>query len=95
MLLFIMADHGMRYGDWFKLLDGSHEHKLPSLFIIGSNSLLDDIPFSYDILNHNSYRLTSKLDLNKTLRHITLLPYNQNLSKYHFPGFNDNIVSLF
>ncbi len=39
IVLFLMADHGMRYGEWFKVIDGSHEHKLPSMFTIVSKSI--------------------------------------------------------
>lgn len=75
LVMFLMADHGMRYGEWFKVLDGSHEHKLPSLFMIASTSLLRDIPFSIATLQHNTERLVSKVDLHKTLAYIGELPY--------------------
>ena len=45
-----MADHGMRYGEWFKLIDGSHEHKLPAMFTIVSKSIMDSIEGSYDTM---------------------------------------------
>lgn len=35
-----MADHGMRYGDWFTKADGGHELKLPLFFLITSNDVL-------------------------------------------------------
>lgn len=69
-ILFITGDHGMRYGEWFKKLDGSHEHRLPLGLIIASNKLLNSIPFSIDTLSHNSQRLTSKLDLYTTQLHL-------------------------
>ncbi|CAG9322040.1 unnamed protein product [Blepharisma stoltei] len=80
-VIFLMADHGMRYGDWYKLLEGSIEHKLPMLFMIASNSLLDDIKNSYDSLYHNSFRLISKFDLHKSLKHLAHLPYYRGYTK--------------
>ena len=35
-VLFLMGDHGMRYGSWFTQIDGSHEHRLPLLLILQS-----------------------------------------------------------
>ena len=75
LVVFLMADHGMRYGEWLKVLDGSHEHKLPSLFLIASTSLLKDVPFSMATLQHNTERLVSKFDLHKTLAFLGELPY--------------------
>jgi hypothetical protein len=60
----------MRYGEWFKQLDGSHEHRLPLGLFIASNVLLDSVPYSIDSLTHNSNRLTSKLDLFATQLHL-------------------------
>lgn len=81
VMIFFMADHGMRYGEWFKLIDGSHEHKLPMLVTITSTSLLKDIPNSLDNLYHNSNRLISKLDLHRTLKHLSYLPYYRGYTK--------------
>ena len=64
------GDHGMRYGDWFKKLDGSKEHRLPLLHWVLSDRLLRRFPFSYDVMTHNSNRLVSKLDLYTTLQHL-------------------------
>lgn len=75
LVLFMMGDHGMRYGEWFKVLDGSHEHKLPMLFTVVSTSLLRDIPNSMDTLDHNTLRLVSKLDLHNTAKYLGDIPY--------------------
>ena len=64
----------MRYGDWFRSLDGSHEHRLPFLFSIVSRGLLEKIPHAHQLLAHNSQRLVSKLDLNLTLKHLANIP---------------------
>lgn len=99
MLIFFMADHGMRYGEWFKVVDGSHEHKLPMLFMLGSTNLLNEIPGAFDALEHNTRRLVGKLDLNKTLKHIAYLPYNRGFTKTSpeyrkFTTFTSNAMSL-
>lgn len=66
IFIFLNADHGMRYGNWFKDTDAYQENKLPALFFIASKSLLDQHKFSYHALTENSKRLTSKLDLRET-----------------------------
>lgn len=100
-ILFITGDHGMRYGEWFKKLDGSHEHRLPLGLIIASNKLLDSIPFSIDVLSHNSKRLTSKLDLYTTQLHLlesTRSPVDRASSIYKslkkYSSENYELVSL-
>lgn len=66
IFIYLNADHGMRYGNWFKDTDAYQENKLPALFIIASKSLLSQYKFSYHALTENSKRLTSKLDLRET-----------------------------
>ena len=84
-IIMITGDHGMRYGEWFKRLDGSHEHRLPLFLIIASNSLLESIPYSIDTLQHNSNRLTSKLDLYTTQQHlINLVDQNFDLNSHSY-----------
>mmetsp|Transcript_6961 Transcript_6961/g.12676 ORF Transcript_6961/g.12676 Transcript_6961/m.12676 type:complete len:697 (+) Transcript_6961:23-2113(+) len=70
VMLMLTGDHGMRYGEWFKTIDGSHEHRLPLGMVIASRSLLEKHPYSLDTLTHNTNRLTSKLDLYLTMRHL-------------------------
>lgn len=67
ILIFLQADHGMRYGDFFKDLDAYQENKLPGLFIIASRSLLDKTEFSYHSLYMNTQRLVSKIDYRRTV----------------------------
>jgi hypothetical protein len=64
--IYLHADHGMRYGNWFQDTDAYQENKLPSLFVISSKSLLEKYKYSYFTLKTNSERLTSKLDLRET-----------------------------
>lgn len=61
----LMGDHGMRYGNWFTQIDGSHEHRLPALFFIWPKAALTDQMRS--ALHHNTLRLVAKIDLHATL----------------------------
>lgn len=78
LVIFLAADHGMRYGEWFKLENGSQEHHLPSFFLISSKSITSELPFSNDILSHNTKRLVSKFEFRKTVEHLSMLPYDKN-----------------
>lgn len=81
--IYLNADHGMRYGNWFKDTDAYQENKLPTLFIIASDSLLNQHSVSYHALTINSERLTSKLDLRQTTLYLAGIdepsPYSTNL----------------
>ena len=74
-VLFIESDHGMRYGDWFRLVDGSMEHKLPMLLQMYSNTILDRLPYAANNLAYNSNRLVSKFDHHILDRYLSYLPY--------------------
>lgn len=67
LVVFLMADHGMRYGAWFTQMSGSHEHRLPGMFVIAAKTVLDAVPGSRNALNGNTRRLVSKYDLHTTL----------------------------
>ena len=78
LVVFLMADHGMRYGAWFTQMSGSHEHRLPGLFVISAKGVLDRVPGSRNALNLNTRRLISKYDLRTTL--LTLADLNISAS---------------
>ena len=40
-VVFLEADHGMRYGDWYSSQEAFAESKLPVLFFIGPTAVLD------------------------------------------------------
>lgn len=63
--LLLMGDHGMRYGDWRFTLDAILEHRLPALFTVLSDGLVNATISSN--LAENSLRLVTKQDLRKTL----------------------------
>lgn len=61
----LMGDHGMRYGDWRFTLEAILEHRLPALFTILSNTLVDTEVKAN--LQANSLRLVTKQDLRATV----------------------------
>ena len=67
VFLLLHADHGMRYGDWYGSIEAFQETTLPSLFLLSDKSLLEKYENSFHCLEENSKRLTSKLDLRKTI----------------------------
>jgi Protein of unknown function (DUF229) len=76
LAIFLQADHGMRYGNWYQDIEAYQENKLPAFFFIGSRSLLDRIPFSYNNLLINSERLTTKKDLRPSILFLADMPYS-------------------
>ena len=46
-LLFLEADHGMRYGDWYTGEEAHYEMKLPAFFIVAPTKILNEIRESY------------------------------------------------
>ena len=88
IVMLLEADHGMRYGDWYHHIEAFQENRLPVMFLIGSRSVLDDIPGVYDTLRHNSYRLNSKLDMRKTMLYLAELPYTQPSQSHSPEAFN-------
>ena len=83
IVIFLQADHGMRYGNWFKETEAFQEMKLPAFFLIAPTPLLDKIPNSYATLWHNQDRLNSKLDMRESILYLveflfkTALPRNE------------------
>jgi hypothetical protein len=75
-VILLQADHGMRYGNWFKEVEGFQEHKLPALFVIGPESYWERFEHAYDVLHHNSQHLTSKLDERATILEMANELYN-------------------
>jgi hypothetical protein len=76
LAIFLHADHGMRYGNWYQDIEAYQENKLPAFFFIGSNSLLERIPESYENLITNGLRLTTKKDLRPTINYLAEFPYS-------------------
>lgn len=76
--IFLHADHGMRYGNWYQDVEAYQENKLPVFFLIISNTLLSRIPNSINNLIENTERLTVKKDLRATINYLADMPYTVN-----------------
>ena len=76
LAIFLQADHGMRYGNWFQEIEAYQENKLPAFFLLTSNELLDRIPSSRATLENNTLRLTTKKDLRPSVNFLADLPYS-------------------
>jgi len=92
--IFLQADHGMRYGNWFKEIDAYIENKLPVFFLIANNELLNKIEYSYDTLQHNTKLLNTKVDLRKSALYLSELPYGQEY-KVNKDPYHHRYVNLF
>ena len=83
IFIFLQADHGTKYGEAYTFLEANMEHKLPAFFAIASKSLLQQYPYSYNSLEENTKRLTSKMDLRETALYLAGVieeaPYSINL----------------
>ena len=94
LVVFLQADHGMRYGDWFKDAAALQESKLPAFFIIATKTLLERIPGSEEVLWVNTFRLTSKPDLRASILGLSLLPYGENYP-VHSESYLSHSIDLF
>ncbi|CAG9336230.1 unnamed protein product [Blepharisma stoltei] len=94
VVIYLHADHGMRYGKWFTDIEAYQEAKLPAFFLIASNSLLDRIPNSYDSLTYNTMRLTTKIDLRTSSLYLSGLPYDIQYPVYQ-EDYNKPYLILF
>jgi hypothetical protein len=89
VVIFLEADHGMRYGHWYRSVEAFQETRLPVFFVISHKKILDNIEYSYDTLQHNTLRINSKLDLRKTLIYLSGYPYGLNIqSKENYRAIN-------
>jgi hypothetical protein len=80
-VIFLEADHGMRYGDWKRNEAGSQEWKLPAFWMLIPHKILKDIPNSYSNLIHNTYRLTTKYDIRQTMLSLAAFLKNRPINK--------------
>lgn len=87
--MFLHADHGMRYGDWYTKVESYQETKLPSMFILASKSLLNKYSYSYHSLHENTKRLVSKLDIRETIYYLG----GKNLNTTYAVNLIDGIAS--
>lgn len=76
MIIYILGDHGMRYGNFISNTEAIQEMRLPVFFLLAKREHLDRIEYSYDTLTHNTLRLTSKPDLRRSLLYLADLQYD-------------------
>ncbi|ODN02078.1 hypothetical protein Ocin01_04570 [Orchesella cincta] len=69
-ILFFMSDHGYRYGMIRETFPGWQEDKLPNMWVHIPKNIQKQFPTWLPSIEKNSVRLTSPLDLYKTLVHI-------------------------
>jgi hypothetical protein len=91
LVMYVVADHGMRYGDFLFGTSAIQEHRLPVFFMIASHKHLKTIPNSYDTLHHNTQRLTTKGDLRRSVFYLAARQYNQTIdsSKIYIDLFSE------
>lgn len=70
VVIFLNGDHGMRYGGYMLSPESIQEFRLPACFITARTEFLDKIHANIPLL-HNSYRLTSKPDLRKSMFYLS------------------------
>ena len=75
-ILFLEADHGMRYGDWYTEETAHYEMKLPAFFIVAPTQILNGIKMSYSTLYYNSFLLTGKYDIRHSILGIVKRMFN-------------------
>lgn len=74
-VIILSSDHGVGQGFLFAETEvGKVEHKLPMLFMMMPNSLLDAHPELGEVLWDNQDKLFSMFDMYATLRHLPLYP---------------------
>lgn len=79
MVIYIVGDHGMRYGNFISDTKAIQEHRLPVFFMLNKHDFLSKIEHSYDSLAHNAKRLTSKPDLRRSLMFLAENRYGNTL----------------
>ena len=92
VVVFIQADHGMRYGPWHVDLEAEQEFKLPALFVLTQTQFLDKLPKSYDSLWHNTFRLISKRDLRATILALAGVPFGETYPVKTESYLQDSVV---
>ncbi|CAG9312321.1 unnamed protein product [Blepharisma stoltei] len=93
VVFMIVGDHGMRYAGFKSKPNSMQEHRLPVFFLAAKRELLDRIPNSYDTLEHNTYRLTTKPDLRRTVIYLAGELYGKTLNpdSRYFNLFNEKV----
>jgi hypothetical protein len=82
LVVYVIGDHGMRYGNYVSDTQGIQEHRLPVFFLLNKRNFLNKIEYAYDALAHNTKRLTSKPDVRRSLMFLASHRYDLPLEKH-------------
>lgn len=69
-VLFMISDHGIRWGDIRSTHQGHMEERLPMLYIVLPKSFHENYPEAAKNIENNAFELTTPFDLHKTLQAI-------------------------
>lgn len=67
-LLFLMSDHGIRWGSYRNTYQGMMEERQPFLYVLLPNEFTDNFPIAVKNLKINRKRLTTHFDLYETFK---------------------------
>lgn len=97
-IIFLISDHGMRYGSIRATKQGRLEERLPFVYILTPQSFRDNYSQAYNNLKLNSRRLTTPFDMHETLADLINMDDLKNekiLSKMNEPYFRERGISWF
>lgn len=77
--LFVISDHGIRWGGILNTLQGRLEERLPFFFVVPPKSFKQEHPEALSNLEKNSKRLTTPFDFHETLKSIADEDFSTNL----------------
>lgn len=97
-IIFIVSDHGIRWGPIRSTMQGRLEERLPLVYILTPQSFRDSYSDAFNNLKINSKRLTTPLDVHQTLVDLINLDNLKNeqiLSRMKEPYAIKRSMSLF
>mmetsp|Transcript_1069 Transcript_1069/g.1689 ORF Transcript_1069/g.1689 Transcript_1069/m.1689 type:complete len:674 (-) Transcript_1069:19-2040(-) len=81
VVILLGGDHGMRYGDFMTEEESIQENRLPSQFFIARTKFLKSVKYSFNNLQTNTLRLTTKPDLRETMLDLARIHHSLPLNK--------------
>ncbi|CAH2988897.1 unnamed protein product [Chilo suppressalis] len=97
-IVFILSDHGIRWGDIRYTKQGRLEERLPFVFVLLPPSFKENFSAAYRNLKTNSKRLTTPYDIYSTLYDLTNLENVKNENIFHRSQqsyYRNRSISLF
>ncbi|VVC99869.1 unnamed protein product [Leptidea sinapis] len=94
--LFLVSDHGIRWGDIRHTKQGRLEERLPFVYVLVPQSFKQNYTLAFNNLKLNSHRLTSPFDLHSTLNDLVDLDRLKDItSRSKQLYWKDRSISLF